>query len=104
MLTARDLGPGMCLIDKWIRTKTKKKYDKNGNLAKLGKVNKKALDKFNSYVIIDDLLATGGTADCVAKLIKNSGKDICGLLTVIELLELEGRSKLDFQVDSVIKI
>ena len=67
-------------------------------------IQKKALDKFNSYVIIDDLLATGGTADCVAKLIKNSGKDVCGLLTVIELLELEGRSKLDFQVDSVIKI
>ncbi len=36
----------MCLIDKWIRTKTKKKYDKNGNLAKLGKVNKKILDKY----------------------------------------------------------
>ena len=28
LLSARDLGPGMCLIDKWIRTKTNKKYDK----------------------------------------------------------------------------
>ena len=46
LLTARDLGPGMCLIDKWIRTKTNKKYDKNGNLARFGKVNKKALDKY----------------------------------------------------------
>ena len=46
LVTARDIGPGMCLIDKWIRTKTKKKYDKNGNLAKLGKVNKKILDKY----------------------------------------------------------
>ncbi len=46
LLTAKDVGPGMCLIDKWIRTKSKKKYDKNGNIAKSGKVNKKILDKF----------------------------------------------------------
>jgi len=48
LLTAKDIGPGMCLIDKWIRTKSKKKYDKNGNIAKSGKVNKKVLDKFRS--------------------------------------------------------
>ncbi|MBD1172177.1 anhydro-N-acetylmuramic acid kinase [Pelagibacterales bacterium SAG-MED05] len=47
-LYAKDMGPGMCLIDKWIRTKSKKKYDKNGNIAKSGKVNKKVLDKFLS--------------------------------------------------------
>ena len=46
LLTAKDIGPGMCLIDKWIRTKSKKKYDKNGNIAKSGKVNKKILDKY----------------------------------------------------------
>ena len=45
LLSARDLGPGMCLIDKWIRTKTNKKYDKNGDIAKVGKVNKNVLDK-----------------------------------------------------------
>jgi len=48
-LTARDLGPGMCLIDKWIRTKTNKKYDKNGDTAKFGKVNKKVLNKYYSF-------------------------------------------------------
>ena len=46
LLTAKDIGPGMCLIDKWIRTKSKKKYDKNGNIAKSGKVNKKVLEKY----------------------------------------------------------
>ena len=46
LLTAKDIGPGMCLIDKWIRTKSKKKYDKNGNIAKSGKVNKKILEKY----------------------------------------------------------
>ena len=46
LLTAKDIGPGMCLIDKWIRTKYKKKYDKNGNIANSGKVNKKVLEKY----------------------------------------------------------
>ena len=40
-----DIGPGMCLIDRWIREKTKKNYDENGLLAKSGKVNKKKLDQ-----------------------------------------------------------
>ena len=41
---AHDLGPGMCLIDKWIRTKSKKRYDDKGNIAKSGKVNQKIFD------------------------------------------------------------
>ena len=46
LLTAKDICPGMCLIDKWIRTKSKHKYDKNGNIAKYGKVNEKVLEKY----------------------------------------------------------
>ena len=41
----KDIGPGMCLIDRWIRQKTKKNYDENGKIAKMGKVNKIALDQ-----------------------------------------------------------
>ena len=36
---SRDLGPGNCLIDEWIRSNTKNKYDDNGEIAKTGKVN-----------------------------------------------------------------
>jgi len=54
LLTATDIGPGMCLIDKWIRTKSKKKYDKNGDIAKSGKVNKKVLDKYWSIFQVSD--------------------------------------------------
>ena len=36
---ATDIGPGMCLIDKWIRKKTRKKFDNNGDIAYQGKVN-----------------------------------------------------------------
>ena len=65
-------------------------------------IQKESLKKFNSYVIVDDLLATGGTVDCVANLIRKSGKDVKGLVTVVELMELGGRSRLNFPVESMI--
>ena len=67
-------------------------------------VQKGALKRFDSYAIVDDLIATGGTVDCVAKIILDNGKKVSGLLTVVELLELEGKSKLDFPVESILKI
>ena len=67
-------------------------------------IQKEAIERFNTYAIIDDILATGGTVDCVAKLIKKSGKEITGILTVVELLELQGRSNLEFPVESIISI
>ena len=67
-------------------------------------IQKKALKRFNSYVIVDDLLATGGTVDCVSKLLRRNQKKVSGLLTVIELKELGGRSKFDFPVESIISI
>ena len=38
-LVSCDIGPGNCLIDEWIRKKTRKKYDKDGAIAKIGKKN-----------------------------------------------------------------
>ena len=67
-------------------------------------IQKEAIQKFSSYAIVDDLLATGGTIDCVANLIKKSGKEVCGSITVVELLELNGRSRLNFPVETIISI
>ena len=67
-------------------------------------IQKEALKKFNSYAIVDDLLATGGTIDCVANLIRKSDKNICGLITVVELLELNGRSRFNFPVESMLTL
>ena len=67
-------------------------------------IQKDALEKFDSYAIVDDLIATGGTVDCVAGIIVKNGKKVTGLVTVIELLELEGRKKFDFPVKSILKI
>ena len=65
-------------------------------------IQKKALQKYNSYAIVDDLLATGGTVNCVSKLLESKDKEIVGLLVVVELMKLEGRLKLDFPIDSAI--
>ena len=48
-------------------------------------IQKSSLNKFSTYAIVDDLLATGGTIDCVANLIMKSGKKVSGLVTVVEL-------------------
>ena len=49
---AYDIGPGNCLIDEWIRKNSKKKIDKNGNIANSGKVNElilnQAIDNFSN--------------------------------------------------------
>ena len=63
-------------------------------------IQKDSIKDFCSFAIIDDLLATGGTAECVSNILKERGKKITGLLTVVELLELNGRKKLDFPVES----
>ena len=63
-----------------------------------------ALKKFNSFVIIDDLLATGGTVNCVSSMLQDQRKEILGLITVVELNKLKGRSKFDFPVQSIISL
>ena len=63
-----------------------------------------SLKKFNSFVIVDDLLATGGTVNCVSRLLQDQRKEVLGLITVIELKELKGRLKLDFPVESMISL
>ena len=46
-------------------------------------------------LIVDDLLATGGTARATVNLIKKSGGAVAGVAVLIELAELNGRAKLE---------
>jgi adenine phosphoribosyltransferase len=57
-------------------------------------MHKDAIKPGQRIVIVDDLLATGGTAQATAKLAKSLGADICGLAFVVELDFLNGRDKL----------
>ena len=63
-------------------------------------IQKSAIKNLKKFVIVDDLLATGGTAKCVADLLFSEQKEILSLIVVIELLSLEGRKKLPFPVHS----
>ena len=96
MLVARKPGK---LPGELIQEKYNLEYGENSL-----SIQKKALEKFNSYVIVDDLLATGGTVDCVAKLLNKRGKYVSGLLTVVELKKFNGRSRFEFPVDSIISL
>ena len=65
-------------------------------------LQKNALKKYSKYAIVDDLLATGGTVKCVSNLLESKGKKVLGLVTVVELRNLQGRSKFNFPVESSI--
>ena len=67
-------------------------------------VQKKALQKYNSFAIVDDLLATGGTVNCVSNILKKYNKEISGLLVVVELKELGGSLRFNFPVKSFIEL
>ena len=59
-MSGTDIGPGMCLIDRWVRQKSKKNFDKNGIIAKSGKVNKIALDQLlENFYRKENILNTG---------------------------------------------
>ena len=44
-LTSKDIGPGNCLIDEWMRRNKKANYDKNGEAASIGKTNELILNQ-----------------------------------------------------------
>src|SRR5438046_8912081 len=57
-------------------------------------VHKDAIQKGQRVIIVDDLLATGGTAEATARLAASLGAEIAGLGFVVELDFLKGRAKL----------
>jgi adenine phosphoribosyltransferase len=57
-------------------------------------VHKDSIKKNDSVLIIDDLIATGGTAEAAAKLVKISSGNVAGFIFVINLFDLGGSNKL----------
>ena len=66
-------------------------------------VQKNSIKKFNSFAIIDDLIATGGAAECVSKILDDHNKKVTGLLVVVELQELEGSIRFNYPIESILK-
>ena len=67
-------------------------------------IQKSSIKKFSSFAIVDDLLATGGTANCAYTLLNGLDKEVTGLSVVAELKDLNARQKLKLDVSSQIKI
>ena len=54
-----------------------------------------AIKEGDNVLIVDDLLATGGTAEAACKLINKTGGNLVGIAFLIELEDLKGRDKFD---------
>ncbi len=57
-------------------------------------VHKDSIGKNDDVLIIDDLIATGGTAEAAAKLVEISGGNVSGFIFVINLFDLNGSDNL----------
>ena len=64
-------------------------------------VHKDSIEKKDSVLIIDDLIATGGTAEAAAKLVKMSEGNVAGFIFVINLFDLGGSDNLKKKVYKV---
>lgn len=63
-----------------------------------------AIEKGQNVIIVDDLLATGGTVEATIKLVEKLGGNVIGIAFLIELEELKGIDKLKgYHVYSVMK-
>lgn len=102
---AARMGGGVALL----RKPGKLPYKKRGIEYKLEygedslEMHVDAIQPGEKVVVVDDLLATGGTAEAGCKLIKEAGGDIVKVLFLVELPELRGREKLNnYKIASII--
>jgi adenine phosphoribosyltransferase len=58
-------------------------------------IHKDSIEKGEKIIIIDDLIATGGTAEAAAKLVEKSGGKVLGFIFVINLFDLGGKNLLE---------
>ena len=69
-------------------------------------VHKDSIDNGDTVLVIDDLIATGGTAEAAAKLIKISNGTVAGFIFVINLFDLGGSDQLlkqNYKIENLIE-
>ncbi len=78
------------------------KYDLEYGQAEV-EIHKDAIKPGQKVIIVDDLIATGGSAEAAAKLVEQLGGKVVKFLFVMELAGLKGRERLkDYDVESLI--
>ena len=102
-MVAEHLGIGTLMIrkpDKLPGELIEKSYELEygSNSLSIQKIDLKG----QSIVIMDDLLATGGSMQCSKELLESSGANVVGGAVVIELKSLNGSSNLDIPLFSLI--
>jgi adenine phosphoribosyltransferase len=77
-------------------------YELEYGMAEL-EIHKDAIKPGQKVLIVDDLMATGGTTKAIIKLVEMLGGEVVGCVFLIELAGLEGRKALEgYRVDSAI--
>lgn len=67
-------------------------------------IHKDAVKPGDKVVLVDDLIATGGTMEAAAKLIESLGGEVVKMIFLIELVDLKGREKLSkYDISSVVQ-
>ena len=104
-LIADALGVGSFMIRKEGKLPgdvISKEYELEYGVSKLS-IKKKIDLKNKNIILIDDLLATGGTLRCAEDLISFSKGNVVSSLVIIELVALSGKDKLNSIVHSLLK-
>jgi len=103
---ANRLGVGFVPVRKFGKLpadRIEQKYDLEYGTDSL-EIHKDAVKKGQKVLIVDDLLATGGTLQAACKLVEKLGGNVVGILVLIELSFLKGREKLqNYELFSLIK-
>lgn len=67
-------------------------------------IHKRSLKHGDKVIIVDDLMATGGTIEAITRLVESLGAEVVSVVCVMELMGLNGRKKLQkYDVQSVIQ-
>ena len=105
MPVAYAMGKGFVMVrkkGKLPRETISRSYDLEYGTAEI-EVHKDAILPGQKVVVIDDLIATGGSAEAACRLIEDLGGKVQKVVFLMELAGLNGREKLkDYDVDSVI--
>ena len=62
-----------------------------------------AITSGQNVLVVDDLLATGGTAATTCKLVRRLGGNVIGCVFLVELVELGGRDRVGVPVESILE-
>jgi adenine phosphoribosyltransferase len=67
-------------------------------------IQKDFLSSSDNVIVVDDILATGGTFNAAFKLISKNNAKVLGSISLLELIFLDGRKKLKYQHHSLLSV